>query len=100
MGGQNTHEEDLIAAVLMFARNAAGSEDGKVKGLDQPAGGWRAGRRGQMSLHKGAAGTTVNVGCCRGWGPGLDKTEVETRGSIGWRQILKSLKSQDWGFSK
>lgn len=51
-----------------------------------------------MSLQRGCR-TTVNVGCCRVGGPGLDKTEVETRVPLGWADF-KVSESQDWGILK
>ena len=61
-------EEDLIAAVLMFARNAAGlprwkSEGGWTSQLE--AGGQEGGDR--MSLQRDCR-TRVKVGCCRAVG--------------------------------
>ena len=77
-----------------------GSEDGKVKGAGPAS--WRPeGRKeGTGCPYKGAAGPQSMRGVAGVGGPGLDKTEVETRGSIGWRQILKVSESQDWGILK
>ena len=60
-----------------------GSRDGKVKGAGPAS--WRLeGRKeGTGCPYKGAAGPESRWGVAGLWGPGLDKTEVETRGSIG-----------------
>lgn len=57
------------------------------------------GRRGQDVPTKGPQEESV-WGVAGLGGPGLYKTEVETRGSIGWRQTLKVSESQDWGILK
>lgn len=77
-----------------------GSGDGKVKRTGPAS--WRleGGKEGTGCAYKGAIGTESVWGVAGLGGPGLYKTEVEARGSIGWRQILKFSESQDWGILK
>ena len=84
----------------MFARNAAGlrrwkSEGGWTSQLE--AGGQEGGDR--MSLQRSHR-TRLKVGVLQGCGDQGWIKQVETRGSIGWRQILKVSVSQDWEILK